>query len=448
MSRPQAALAAARFGLGPRPGELAEIGADPRGWLNAQIGRQQPPEIVAASSGAARAAELLAARAAGDRALIRMLRESGRAAYIADALARTRKAAESDTPFVERLVHFWSNHFTVSAARPAVANLCGPFETEAIRPNVLGRFEDLLTAAIRHPAMLIYLDNAVSVGPNSRAGRLRGRGLNENLARELLELHTLGVDGGYGQDDVHQLALILTGWTIGRPNDPQPGAFRFFPAIHEPGAKSLLGTRIPEGGIAEGEAALAALARHPATARHVATRLVRHFVDDDPPAAAVGHLTRVFGTTGGDLAAMSTALIALEQAWTTPLAKIRTPNDLVIATLRVLGADGEARAGVGRPGGAALASLRLLGQLPWMAPSPAGWPDTAAAWTAPEQVMRRVDWGVSVARRTGGRMMPRALAEATIAPLATAGTMTAIDRAPSIEDGLALVLVSPEFQRR
>ena len=212
-----------------------------------------------------------------------------------------------------RLVMFWSNHFCVSANKGPVRGMAGAYEREAIRPHVLGRFVDMLLAVERHPAMLVYLDNHVSIGPNSRAGLNRGLGLNENLAREILELHTLGVGGGYTQEDVTNLARILTGWTVANLANPvgEPGRFFFAPARHEPGAWTVLGKRYGEAGMAAGEAVLRDLARHPATARHIARKLARHFVSAEPPAALVARLTpasrarirtieesrRVFGVT-------------------------------------------------------------------------------------------------------------------------------------------------------
>ena len=226
-------------------------------------------------------ARVLQARQDGSESVGRLLRGDMRDAYQADAAARTRAAIVSDAPYLERLVQFWSNHFTASAIKPVILGVVGPYEAEAIRPHVTGRFVDMLKAVTRHPAMLAYLDNVTSIGPNSRAGRRRDAGLNENLAREVLELHTLGVDGGYTQDDVRAFAAMLTGWSIARLRDRSPGTFRFHPAAHEPGDKVLLGVRYPEAGEAEAEAALDALARHPSTARHVATKLVRHFVADE-----------------------------------------------------------------------------------------------------------------------------------------------------------------------
>ena len=247
----------------------------------------------------------------------------------ADALARFQRAARAEVGFAERLVHFWSNHFCISAAKgPLVRVAAGCFEREAIRPHVLGRFGAMLQAVESHPAMLAYLDNALSFGPNSPAGRNRNRGLNENLAREILELHTLGVDGGYTQADVTALARIITGWTFsGREGRlGEPGTFVFFPNGHEPGDHTLLGKAYAAGGVKQGEAALADLARRPATARHIAGKLARHFVADEPPPSLVDRLAKVFRETDGDLKAVAIALVDSDEAWTTPLAKMRTPG--------------------------------------------------------------------------------------------------------------------------
>jgi uncharacterized protein (DUF1800 family) len=257
----------------------------------------------------------------------------------ADAMARFQKVAYAEVGFVERLVHFWSNHFCVSVAKgPIVRATAGSFEREAIRPHVLGRFADMLKAVESHPAMLFYLDNAQSFGPNSPAGRNGKRGLNENLAREILELHTLGVAGGYTQADVTSLARIITGWTFaGREGRiGEPGAFVFFGNGHEPGDHTLLGKVYREGGMEQGEAALADLARHPATARHVALKLARHFVADDPPKSLVERLAKVFHDSEGDLKAVTNALVDSQEAWTAPLAKMRTPEEFVLAAIRAI----------------------------------------------------------------------------------------------------------------
>jgi uncharacterized protein (DUF1800 family) len=300
----------------------------------------------------------------------------------------------------------------------------------------------MLGAVIRHPAMLSYLDNLLSFGPNSRAGRTTGRGLNENLARELLELHTLDVDGGYNQADVTELAKILTGWSIGRAKSDEAGTFVFHDVAHEPGPKTLLGVRFEEAGIEEGERALDLLAAHPATARHVATKLARHFVADEPPADAVAHLESVFRDSGGDLAAVSRALLALDAAWAEPLAKVKTPIEFTVSALRALGGNREIEAKK------LLGSLRLMGQVPFNAPSPAGWPDRASDWASPQALMERAEWSMTVAQKAAGAVDPALLLAGTIGPVAPEDTKIAITRAPDRIEAIAMLLASPEFQRR
>ena len=355
----------------------------------------------------------------------------------------------SDTPLRERMVRFWSNHFTVSTTKSAIAPALGAYEREVIRPHVFGRFEDMLVAATRHPAMISYLDNDLSFGEKTRIGQRRKRGLNENLARELLELHTLGVDGGYTQHDVRELAKVLTGWShsgrygLARRKHLKVDSvsFRFFSAVHEPGTKTVLGRQYPENGVAEGRAVLAHLARHPATARFVATKLARHFVADDPPRSIIERLTDTFLDTDGDLAALTRALVRSPEAWASPLSKIKTPYELVIATLRAFDhADFSTKHLVG--------SLRELGQYPFSAPSPAGWPDTTDAWIGPESLMRRLAWVRAATRRLPRTLDPMQIAEATLGPALSPRTLEAIEAAPSGQVGLVMVLASPEFQRR
>ncbi len=442
MTTTEAFIAASRFGLGAKPGELAEAAADPRGWLERQLGPAPalPAPFADLPPGSRRLAELRERRRNKDAAERKAMHREMRAAYLAEAAARTRAQVLTDAPFRERLVAFWSNHFTVSVERPPLLALAGAFEREAIRPHVTGRFADMLLAAVRHPAMLIYLDNAHSIGPNSRVGRRRGRGLNENLAREVLELHTLGVDGGYAQRDVREFAKILTGWSVPGPRHAHAGRFRFHGAIHEPGEKTLLGVRYAEAGMAEGEAALAALARHPSTAAHVAAKLARHFIADEPPPAAVDRITGVFLETGGDLGEVARAVIASPEAWAEPLPKVKSPNEFVVSALRATGLEGE--------GKELVHSLRALGQAPFAAPSPAGWPDTAEQWIGPESVLRRAEWAMALAHRARGARRPDDVLAAAIGPVATLEVRLAVKRAPSQWEALALVLASPEFQRR
>ena len=368
------------------------------------------------------------------------LRENGRAWLRSDLRARTTAAIETSTPFVERLVHFWSNHFTISTTKPTLGVTAVSYENEAIRPHILGKFSTMLKAVIGHPAMLIYLDNAQSVGPDSRVGSRRDRGLNENLAREVLELHTLGVNGGYEQYDVRALAEILTGWSIARVDDTDSGGFMFRANIHQPGEKILLGHRYQEDGQGEALSALDALAVHTSTARHVATKLARHFIADAPPDGTIAELADAYLGSAGDLAVVSARLIELAVTIDDPLGKVKSPHDLVISTLRAFDAAAHAENGV--------ASMRLMGQMPFAAPSPAGWPDHAVDWLGPDALMKRIDWAAAVGRRMPSVVDPVRIGSSTIWPIASDETRFLVTRAPSVADGVALLIASPEFQRR
>jgi uncharacterized protein (DUF1800 family) len=433
MSTIEAAVAANRFGLGARPGELERIAGDPGDWLAGQLRAERP--AVLGGVGPERVARLVEARRGGAEGVLLTLRRTAREDYAADAEARTAHAVATPAPFVERMVRFWSNHFTVSAVRPVAASLAGPYEDEAIRPNVTGRFADLLLAATRHPAMLVFLDNAQSVGPASRAGRRRGRGLNENLARELLELHTVGVDAGYGQADVTALAAILTGWSIGTD-----GRFRYYRRIHEPGAKTVLGRRFAEEGEEEGLAALAMLAGHPATRRRLCAKLARQFAGAGAAGPLAGRLEEAWLAGDGDLGQVARALIDAAEAWRPEPARFKSPDELVVSTLRALGAEGAGRQ--------AVASLGLQGQAPFMAPSPAGWPEDDGAWMTLEAVMLRVDWALAVADRVAPARNPAVLARDWLGPLASPATVSALEGASEPKEAMALLLLAPEFQRR
>jgi uncharacterized protein (DUF1800 family) len=365
--------------------------------------------------------------------------------YRAEALARLQRAMIADCGFTERLVVFWSNHFCISANKGGLARMwAGAFEREAIRPHVLGKFGDMLKAVEQHPAMLFFLDNQQSLGPESRAGQNRNRGLNENLAREIMELHTLGVGGGYSQDDVTSLARIITGWTFaGRQGQlGTPGAFVFNANAHQPGAQRLLGKTYEDTGVAQGEAALADLARHPATATFIATKFARHFVADDPPPALVARLTDVFSQSGGDLKALAMALVDSDQAWQMPMTKLRSPYEFLVAIGRLLG-----RAAPEDPS-RFLRGLNLLGQPLWSPAGPNGFPDSNAAWAAPEGMKLRLDIAAQVASRVGENVDARDLLELVAADAASTETRQAIARAESRQQALALLLMSPEFQRR
>ena len=364
--------------------------------------------------------------------------------YRAEALARMQRAVMADCGFAERLVVFWSNHFCISANKGGLARMwAGSFEREAIRPYVLGRFADMLKAVEQHPAMLFFLDNQQSLGPDSRAGLNRKRGLNENLAREIMELHTLGVNGGYSQDDVTSLARIITGWTYaGRQGQlGEPGTFAFNANAHQPGAHRVMGKVYEANGVAQGEAVLADIARHPSTAKFIAGKFARHFVADDPPPALVARLADVFTKTDGDLKAMSMALVDSDEAWKTPLTKIRSPYEFLMATGRLLGR-------IPDDPGRYIGGLSVLGQPLWSPAGPNGFPDTNAAWAAPEGMKLRLDISAQVASRLADSIDPRDLLELVAADAASPETRRTVERAETRQQALALLLMSPEFQRR
>jgi uncharacterized protein (DUF1800 family) len=474
------AIALNRFGLGARPGD--PLPSNPKAWLVGQFSRFQPrPEALAnvpsrsevigqladymAQARMARAnrqiqpASLGAGAAQPDKQadpLRRFLRQSIRDDYLTMNAARLSSALTTDSPFAERLVHFWANHFAVSVDKLPVIGLAGLLEFEAIRPHLFGRFSDLLLSVEQHPAMLVFLDQAQSIGPNSQIGRLaamRGgkqRGLNENLAREIMELHTLGVRTGYSQADVTEFARALTGWTVtGIARGPatrfiggrSDGSFAFAEALHEPGDRMIMGKRYTQQGEAQARAVLLDLAASPATARHVSTKLARHFAGDDPPQAMVDRLTRAYLASGGDLPTVYRALIDSPEAWALRPLKFKTPWDWSVSALRAVGQT-ELDPTV------AAAMLRQLGQPTWQPGSPAGWDDIAASWAAPEALMRRVEIAQGIANRAGSSADARALAEKVLPGSVSDATRTAIARAESPQEGLALLLVSPEFVRR
>lgn len=445
-------IAPIRFGHGLRLGEAPPT--DPVAWLERQLATAAPPPSGATSAQAVQArAETIAGRQARDRA--EAMREGMQLSVTeaqADApgttpLARltrpelllwARQRLTSEAPFRDRLADFWMNHFTVSRRNGPIGALPGTLEREVIRPHLTGNFADMLVAVTRHPAMLLYLDNHVSVGPNSqtaRSGRRARVGLNENLAREVLELHSLSPAGGYTQADVTELAKILTGWSVAATEPPFDFVWR--PMNHEPGEKTLLGRRFPEGPESQ-EAALRFLGTHPATYRHLAVKLTRHFVADEPPASAVRTLEETLRRTGGDLGAVSKALVHLPEAWANPLGKFRTPMEFVLAAGRAAGLD--------RPE-LVIGGLNALGQPLWSAPQPNGWSDTAADWMGPEAVMRRVDWTYTFAGGLG-QVDLAAVTQAALGPLARAETVGAMRGAGSVRDALTLLFTSTEFQHR
>ncbi len=441
-----------RFGLGARMGERASV-RDPRAWLRAQLeGRAPDPTGAPALREAVEAlSTFLAAQRARDRERVVEARRAIGAHQARVLQAVFTERVTTDRPYVERLVAFWANHLCVStAAGPPVAALAGHYERTVVRPHVLGRFEDMVLASAKHPAMLVYLDNARSVGPGSRAARQaarrgRERGLNENYARELLELHTLGVDGGYTQQDVEELARVLTGWTVAGLGPQTPGGeditFAFQPAVHEPGAKTVLGVRYARAGLHQGEQVIRDLCAHPSTAAFVAEKLVRHFVSDTPPRRAVDRVALTFHKSGGDLRAVALELVELEEAWAPDSRKFRTPQDWLVAVLRALRAD-EAPEGLPR----VLVQLR---HTPWAPPSPKGWGDTESEWADPDSLMNRAELSRSLPRGPAAtRLDPTGLLD--VVDVAESDPLTALlsDSTIPRPERVSLAFGGPAFQWR
>ena len=317
--------------------------------------------------------------------------------------------------------------------------MAGAYEREAIRPHVLGRFVDMLTVVESHPAMLFYLDNLESMGPNSVAGINRDKSLNENLAREILELHTLGVRTGYSQDDVTHFAKVLTGWTwigLGEPN--HGGEFVFVKRLHEPGEQTVIGKTYPDAGVDQGRAMLADLARHPATAGHIAYKFARHFVADNPSPSLVDKLAKSFTDTDGNLKELAKTLITAEEAWTPERTKLKRPSEWIISALRLTGAQWV----VGR----VMSGQALLGERLWRPLAPNGFADDESTWI--DGLSQRVDIASEFAGRVADRLDPVALVETGLGPLASAETRNTVARAESRAQALALLLMAPEFLRR
>jgi uncharacterized protein (DUF1800 family) len=488
MALDRSVIALGRFGLGPRPGDTKRIAADPHGALvaelrpdlvkidnplledtagalteldelrqakqaakNAAPGTNPPPQANASSgkNGAAIAdAKNPKAASKADSALAQARQqaeangvEAPARIYATEAQVRLARAAAMPVGYAERLVGFWANHFAVAVNTNQIVQVtAGSYEREAIRPHVFGKFSDMLVAVTQHAAMLTYLNNAQSIGPDSPLGQRSGKGLNENHARELMELHTIGVDGGYTQADVTSFANILTGWSISRgaADKTTLGAFMFRAAAHQPGAHSVMGKAYNQPGEQAGMAVLMDLAHSPKTATHIATMMVRYFVADDPPASVVDAVAKTFRDSDGDLVKVSRALIDADDAWTGP-GKFKTPQQYLISATRALGVQPKIQF--------ATQVLKTLGQMPWNPPSPQGYDDRAATWLAPDAMTTRLDVAQQLAALADPGIDPTTLLADVTAGGASMETTQAVARAESRAQGLALLLMSPEFQR-
>ena len=477
-AKAEAVLALHRFGMGPRPGSIAAIEADPRGALIAELERPSASQLVASalpSSSKAfctvneanakrRAKTIIAAKAQQEAKRQQMsdapsmmegseqdanamaakvaaeaVPDPGRQIYLDEARVRTEAAFGAEIGFVERLVWFWSNHFCISADK--IQSMSGAYEREAIRPHVVGRFADMLLAVEGHPAMLFYLDNTDSIGPNSIAGINRTRGLNENIAREILELHTLGVRSGYSQDDVLSFAKVLTGWTLLPPaNNPEHGGeFSFNPRLHEPGAQKVIGKVYEDETVEQGRGVLRDLAAHPATATHLATKLARYFIADTPPPPLVERMAKVFVDTAGDLKEVARAMVSSDESWTQPPTKLKRPSEWVVGMVR---ATGILQADPAR----FTAGQALLGEPLWRPTSPKGYPDDEASWI--DGMGRRLDVANNFAERVSSRTDPQEVIETVLGSSVSPEVMQAVGRAETRQQALVLLFMSAEFQRR
>ncbi|KAJ56191.1 hypothetical protein ACMU_10590 [Actibacterium mucosum KCTC 23349] len=384
----------------------------------------------------------------GEDDRLKAMRRSNRQAQLSALGATVARWVDTPHGFRERLVAFWADHFTVVGKLPALRHAAPSYVEEAIRPNITGKFEDLLIAAVPHPMMLVYLDQFQSVGPGSRAAKEGERGLNENLAREVLELHTLGVDGSYTQNDVRQLAELFTGLSA-RYRD----GFFFAPSQAEPGAETVLGKTYGGGRprLSDIHQVLRDLARHPDTARHIARKLAVHFVSDDPDTALVDHIAAAYSATDGDLMASYAALLEHPAAWETIPQKVRQPFDFLAAAIRALGVDGKRVArlspqvvlrGFVRP-------MIAMGQT-WHQPSgPDGWPEQAEYWLTPQALATRIEWSMKAPPVLQPDLPdPRQFVKATLGERASEALIFAAGAAETRAAGVAMTLISPEFQRR
>lgn len=482
-------LVVKRFGLGPRPGELQAVTADPRGAVLEQLGAQSAPvtssQPLQPTQVSSHEALLIARRYQIENAIAAKMAPPQPVAtaaptpammtdaktvlpqkqaaltpttapvaptpvvrppdpagpiYQGEVESRYKRALTSPAPLVERLVWFWSNHFCIAINKDQLVRAsAGAYEREVIRPHVLGRFRDMLGAVAHHPAMQIYLDNRGSVGPNSLVGRWRSRGLNENLARETMELHTMGVSGGYTQTDVTNFAKVLTGWTVTDMESVAPGTTVFLPETHEPGPIEVLGKRYDEPGISQLDHVLDDLARHPSTAKFLATKLAGHFIGPNPPQPLIDQMVETFRRTDGQLGDVIKTMVANESAWTPQPLRTLPPWDYTVAAGRALD--------VAPPWGVVERILNLLGQRTWEVQSPKGWDDNED-WNGTAAMLQRLDWADEIGRRFAGQRDVPGLARDLFGTSLSGDTLQALQRAESRQQAIALLLMAPEFQRR
>lgn len=433
---------AARFEYGIRPDQ-------PRfpGSLMAQLSGPDPlDDTMPVTRTAARMAELQKLRAArADAPMLQQAKRALRQQASTDMMRILARMVRNPRGFRERLFAFWIDHFTVSPNRANEVFLLAAYFEDAIRAHIGGSFADMLKAAITHPSMLFYLDQSASVGPGSPVGQRRSRGLNENLAREVLELHTLGVDGPYTQADIRQFAELLTGIGIG------PEGMRFVPNRAEPGAESILGQSYGGGGaqLADILGFLDDLAIMPATARHLAQKLAVHFIGPAPPPDLVADMAAAYLATGGALAALYEVLTQHPSARAELFPKVRPPFEYIATALRALDVDADIIAGAtAREANRLGRQLTAMGQRPFRPGGPDGWPEAAESWITPPQLAARISWAGQLARTYAKEQDPRMLLSALLGNTAPAALSFSVRGAESKSVGVALLLASPALMRR
>lgn len=449
-----ATIAATRFGYGFHPGQALTADAD---GLLAELGSASvmSPDIGGASL-AERAklySQFLEARKARrkDLSLTPVMEDFQRRInrqFSADVAARIQAPILSDRGFFERLSWFWADHFTTASRNLITKSLTPRLEADAIRPHITGSFRDMLRAVVTHPAMIVYLGQHRSVGPLSDVGKRTGRGLNENLAREIIELHTLGVGGPYDQADVRQFAELLTGMTVNR----KTGATAFNPRQAEPGTEEVLGAVYGDDrpDLDDIVSALDDLASHPRTARHIALKLATHFISDTPGEGLITHVESAFNRTDGRLTAVYQALLEHPESWAHEAHKVKQPFDYLISSIRAAGVSGELAKPFLRPKGrlSVARALRDLNQPMMQAPGPDGWPEEAGRWITAQGLAARLQWAAKLGHALEARIDPRDYLAASLADRASAEITFAATRAAEKWEGIALILASPEFNRR
>lgn len=453
-------MAAIRFGVGLSPGVGAPQSVDAMMALLAGPDRaaeafaippfaqaEPSPATFRLASLAVRDAPDDAAKAAAEAARDR-LREDGREMVGRNLAMEIGRSVTTEDGLRERLTRFWADHFTVRAVSGVARNLVSPYVEEAIRPNLTGRFGDMLKAAVTHPMMLIYLDQHLSVGPNSRTAERTGRGLNENLARELLELHTLGVGGRYDQRDVRELAELLTGLTYTART-----GFRFRAQNAEPGAETVLGVSYGGGDPSLDDIlrALDDIARHPDTARHIARKLAVHFIGPEPDTDLIDMMAARYLESDGRLLPVYEAMLRHDAAWAPEYRKVKPPLDFIASAMRALGVDPamirgaslqDVRRVIYRP-------MQVMGQT-WQAPvGPDGWPEEDEAWVTPQGMAGRITWAMTAPQALLDDLPdPRDFVRVALGPTPPDAVLFAAQAAESRSDGIGVILASAAFQRR